>query len=29
MIGKNKSNPKSLKNAINFLDKIWLKQKKV
>ena len=29
MIGKNKSNPLSLIKAITFLDKNWLKQKKV
>ena len=28
MLGKNKSNPLSLINAISFLDKNWLKQKK-
>jgi hypothetical protein len=29
MIGKNLSNPLSLIRAINFLDKNWLKLKKV
>ena len=29
MMGKNKSNPLSLINALKFLDKNWLKQKKV
>jgi hypothetical protein len=29
MAGKNKSNPQSLISAIKFLDKNWLKQKKV
>ena len=29
MLGKNKSNPLSLIKAITFLDKNWLKQKKV
>ena len=29
MLGKNKSNPISLINAIKFLDKYWLKLKKV
>ena len=29
MVGKNKSNPISLIRSINFLDLIWLKQKKV
>ena len=29
MLGKNKSNPLSLIKAISFLDKNWLKQKKV
>ena len=29
MMGKNLSNPLSLIKAINFLDKNWLKQKKV
>ena len=29
MLGKNISNPTSLINAITFLDKNWLKQKKV
>jgi predicted ATP-dependent endonuclease of OLD family len=29
MLGKNKSNPTSLLKAIQFLDKNWLKLKKV
>ena len=29
MVGKNNSNPKSIINALKFLDKIWLRQKKV
>ena len=29
MVGKNKSNPISLIKALNFLDKRWLKLKKV